>query len=105
MTPVVPIQQPPIEDLRNALQIAQACGDDPLVYEGVTNIFKDIARLIRHAIEGLSEPNAAAIRDATVMLRAAMGPTAFELAEPRLARSVAEVILHAQVTGYSPETL
>lgn len=97
---VTPIQQPPIEDLRNALQALVAWRE-----ESLRGDLEDVERLLAHAIEGLSEPNAAAIHVATAMLRAAMGPTAFELADPRLARDTASVILNAQLTGFSPETL
>lgn len=106
MPNVQPIQQPCLEDLKNALTIADfwQMGMEGVPLIDTQRAFRDIARLIRHALSQLEEPNAAAIHDATVMLRAAIGPTAFDLAEPRLPRDVASVILHAQLTGLSPET-
>jgi len=89
-----------LADIRNALQALVAWREESLRAD-----LEDVERLLNHAIEGLSEPNAAAIHAATALLRAAMGPTAFDLAEPRLPRDVASVILHAQLTGLSPETL
>lgn len=105
MTNVTPIQQPAIADIRNALQLAQL-GADGHYREG-PQTFGDIARLLEHALEQLSEPNEAAIRVTTRILHAGMGDRAFTLLPDghRMARDTSAAILYAQVTGCAPETL
>jgi len=66
MTPITPISQPPIESLRNALQIAE-CYRDTLAPGGVEP-FLDIARLIRDALDKLSEPHPATVSVAGILL-------------------------------------
>lgn len=110
MTDTIPLTQPPIEDLRNCLMVAEL-GVDLLHHidheQDAASAFGDIARLIRHALEGISEPNEAAIRFTTRILLAGMGERAFTLVPDghRVARDIAAAILHAQVTGLSPDTL
>jgi hypothetical protein len=103
---VTPINQPPQEDLLNALTIAEmgkqghysGPGDAP-------SAFADVARLIRHALEGLSEPNAAAIRAARTFTDGGPFGGSPALAVPheaddyRRARDCAAAILHAQLKG------
>jgi len=60
-----PLHQPPIESLRNALQIAWAWRDrDQGLYTAGRDIhpFNDIARLIKDALDKLSEPHPATVR-------------------------------------------
>lgn len=90
MPNVTPIQQPPIEDLRNALQIANAADGG----------FGAIARLIRHAIEGLSEPSLAAMQAGEILLREWSGTPEPE----RQLRDTVAGILHAQLSGIVPKT-
>ena len=108
MTNVTPIQQPPIEDIRNALQIAQLWIEANPAQRAATfapTALGDIARLLKHALEGLSEPSLAAVQAAATMLREAGGAYDNEgHVEPRYARDAAAVILHAQLTGEVPKT-
>lgn len=95
-----PLVQPPVEDLKNCLQIANAWaeGQPPLTAQA----FVRIAQLIRHALEQLGEPNLASIQAAAVMLREHEGLGAHD--QQRDARDVAAVILRAAVTGEIPRT-
>jgi len=109
MTSLHPIRQAPAEDLRNALQIVEMYGDPMVQAPGFPDhaLFADIARLIRHALEGLSEPNEASLKVSREILRAALG-SAFELlpeSGERWVRDTVAVIVRAQITGVSPETL
>ena len=94
MTPIAPVQQPPIEDLRNVLQMLTNCMDsgDP-AYWGDLNAMR---KRIQGAIEGLSEPNEAAIQMAQKVTRFANGDSYLS---PRDARDVAAAILSAQLRG------
>jgi len=97
MTNVQPIQQPPIEDLRNALQITQFHSHERV---NGSPAFDDIARLLRHAIMGLSEPNLAAMQAGAILLAEWQGTP-----EPqRQLRDTIQGILHAQLTGEIPQT-
>ena|SRR6266550_1628840 len=100
MTNVTPIQQPPIEDLRNCLQIAQDWSRCELSAPDTAQVFASIARLIRHALEQLSEPNLAAIQATEILVREWHG----SLEEHQNARDVAAGILRAAVTGEIPRT-
>lgn len=92
--------------LRNALTIADMGRDGhlwenrELGYDEISPAFQDIARLIRHAIEGLSEPNLASIQAAEILVREYHG----SLDDQRNARDVAAGILKAAVTGEIPRT-
>lgn len=98
-TPVTPIQQPPVEDLLNALQIAQAWYDQTGMLP-----YGDIARLIRHALDQLGEPNLASIQAAATMLREAQAESQGFAVNQRYARDAAAAILKAQLTGAIPRT-
>jgi hypothetical protein len=63
-----PIQQPPVEDLRNALQIAGARWTPGALHEDGKESFDAVARLIRAALEKLASPSAGAIRAARTFL-------------------------------------
>lgn len=105
MPNVQPIQQPVIEDLRNALQIAQMWVARNWDFEdanAVDHAIEDIARLIRHAIEGLSEPSLAAVQAAAILTREIEESTAVD--RQREARDLAAAILRAAVTGEIPRT-
>lgn len=93
--PVQPIQQPAIADIRNALQALVAWRE-----ESLRGDLKDVERLLRHALEGLGEPNLASVQAAEVMLREWEGSYDTQ----RNARDVAAVILRAAVTGEIPPT-
>src|SRR5712664_758296 len=98
--PVQPIQQPVIEDLKNAQTMAELCGQQLYGISQIKEDFASIARLIRHAIEGLSEPNLAAMQAGEVLLREWSGTP-----EPqRQLRDTIAGILHAQLTGEIPPT-
>ena len=56
MTDVTPLVQPPIEDLRNALMIAEAWGSPDLSDAETQVAFESVARLLRHALAQLGEP-------------------------------------------------
>jgi len=103
MTTPQPIrpEQPPVEDLRNALQIVEMYGDPMVQAPSFPDhaLFADIARLIRHALSQLGEPSLEAVQAAEVMIREWEGSL-----EPRNIRDVAAVILHAAVTGQVPPT-
>lgn len=107
MTTVTPLQQPPIEDLRNAQMIADMWAlpipagrsMDTAEAQGA---FGDIARLVRHAIEGLSDPNLAAVQAAEILTREIEESTAVD--RLREARDLAAAILRAQLTGEIPRT-
>lgn len=108
MTNMTPIQQPAIEDIRNAVQIAEIRAHERLTgAPDIRNAFAAIAVLLRHAMEQLGEPNEAAIRVTQEILHAGMGERAFDLLPDghRIARDTASSILYAQMTGFSPETL
>ena len=96
--PFVTSTQPPAEDLRNALQIADM-GRDGFLTSGADQAealdgFRDIVRLLQHALQGLAEPNEAAITVAWGFLPRDI------LGDPRRhARDLAAVILKAQLSG------
>ena len=100
MTPHVPTPppQPPVEDLRNAAQIAQAQAD---AWQGQSTptwaAFQRIADLLRHALAGLSEPNEAAIQATMPWLWAPDYAT--EEQRQRNRRDCAAAILKAQISG------
>ena len=50
MTPIAPIQQPPIEDLRNALQVAELWRFDDRAPIEARQSFLSICRLLRGAL-------------------------------------------------------
>jgi len=103
MTNVTPIQQPAIEDLRNALMIAEL-GPDLFHHidheQDAGSAFGDITRLLRHALEQLGEPNLAAVQATEILVREWHGTPD----EQRSARDTAAGILHAQMTGAVPPT-
>src|SRR5882672_8774885 len=98
MPNVQPIQQPVLEDLRNCLMIAEL-GVDSIHHidheQDAAGCLGDIARLLKHAIEGLSEPSLAAVQAAATMLREAPDPGHVDIL--RYARDTAAVILKAQL--------
>src|SRR5882724_9858704 len=99
---VQPLVQPPIEDIRNAAQIANGWAESPEVREWRANAraFEDIARLLRLAIVKLSEPNLAAMQAGEILLKEWSGTP-----EPqRQLRDTIAGILRAQVTGEIPRT-
>ena len=100
MTNIIPMHsQETVEGaIRNALQIAQVWEQD--AYRGDRPAFLNIARLLRHALEQLGEPNLAAVQAAEVLLREWHGTPD----EQRSARDTAAGILHAQMTGAVPPT-
>lgn len=102
MTPITPIQQPALEDLKNALQIAQLWmdGAPEKYWERTAVAFGDIARLLKNVLEALSEPNLAAVQAAEILVREYHG----SLDDQRSARDVAAGILRAAVTGEIPPT-
>jgi len=106
MTDVTPLVQPPVEDLRNALQIAEAqievadIGMGPM--SELVPTFESIARLLRHALAQLGEPNTAAIDAAKVVLRERNALAGFADDEVRYARDCAAAILDAQLRGAPP---
>lgn len=91
--PIQPIQQPAIADIRNALQALIAWRE-----ESLRGDLRDVERLLRHALEGLGEPNAAAIQAADAMLKTYDRNTV-DAASGRSARDTAAVILNAQLRG------
>jgi len=98
MPNVTPLIQPPVEDLRNALQIAQLWNDyGPYPNSGGKRPFGDIARLLRHALEGLGEPNEAALQAAMPWVHDDSPYDAGPLAKRRAARDLAAAILNAQL--------
>lgn len=104
MTNVTPIQQSPADALRQALEIAETWTptishhDPEMSWRRIQYEFEDIARLIRHALEQLGNPNVEAIRAADVMLRSYDRNTA-DAASRRAAYDAAAAILNAQLTG------
>lgn len=104
MTNVQPIQQSIVEDLRNALTIAGMGRDRYFGVHPPSNdaigAFGDIARLLRHALDQLGEPNLAAVQAAEILVREYHG----SLDDQRNARDVAAGILKAAVTGEIPRT-
>lgn len=104
MANVTPIQQPVLEDLKNALTIASLGYDGYLGgdsrYDEVGSGFGDIVRLLRHAIEGLSEPNLAAMQAGEILLKEWHGTPEPE----RQLRDTLAGILRAQLTGQVPPT-
>lgn len=104
MPNVTPIQQPPVEDLRNGLMICEAWESPELSDSETAVAFASVARLIRHAIEGLSEPNLASVQATAILLREARNELPGVADEPRYARDTAAAILHAAVTGVVPGT-
>ena len=99
MTNVTPLQQPPVEDLRNALTIAELWKDEVLRLPAGehSQALYDIARLIRHALDQLGKPNEAAIQAAKLFVDAA-GPEHWE----RQARDCAAAVISKQLRGVSP---
>ena len=101
MTDVTPLVQPPVEDLRNALQIA-VCQCVPPHSERERDMalaFVDVARLIQHALAQLGEPNEAAIQTAYALIFGSHEATPESL---RVARDEAAAILDAQLRGAPP---
>ena len=60
----------------------------------------DIARLLRHALEQLGEPNLAAVQATEILVREWHGTPDAQ----RSARDTAAGILYAQMTGKVPKT-
>jgi|SRR6267378_8474118 len=106
MSNVTPLrsQETVVGGLKNALWIAELGRDGEFGslprYDEAMGAFGDIARLLRHAIEGLSEPNLAAVQAAEILVREYHG----SLDDQRNARDVAAGILKAAVTGLVPGT-
>lgn len=97
---VQPLVQPPVEDIRNAAQIAQSWAESrALSGSPYGDAFGDVARLLKHALAQLGEPNFASIQAAATMLRDAPGPGDPTDFENRYARDTAAVILNAQLRG------
>ena len=97
--PLLTIHQPPQETvegaLRNALQIAQLYGDPSVTVRGITqSALQDVARLLRHALAGLSEPNEAAISAALCWV-----PATVNADRRYVGRDCAAAILNAQLKG------
>lgn len=113
VTDIRPIQQPPAEDLRNALQIAEAwgllpSGDVEMRLDTVSpeahDAFRSVARLIRAALDKLAEPSAGAIRAARTLLDAAHvehypDDSVGGRARDREARDLCAAILKHQLEG------
>lgn len=104
MPNIQPIQQPCLEDLKNALTIAEMGRDRYFGVHPPSNdaigAFGDIARLIRHALEQLGEPNLAAIQAGEVLLKEWQGTPD----ERRSLRDTIQGILTAQLSGIVPKT-
>jgi len=106
MTTVTPLISPPLDDIRNAAQTAGAFAEIYAARLGlppsneIEAAFVRIARLLKHAIEGLSEPSLAAMQAGEVLLREWSGTP-----EPqRQFRDTIQGILNAQLTGEIPRT-
>jgi len=96
MTTLHPIRQSPVEDLRNALQIAElwtGAGPD-------ADAARDIARLLRHAISQLGEPSLETVQAASTLVRESDGFRE----DPRWIRDLCQGILDAQIKGTIPPT-
>src|SRR5258706_15132908 len=107
MTTVTPLVSPPLDDIRNAAQIAEAWAgisqgqvDQEEGDPGPYFAFRDIARLIRHAIESLSEPNLAAMQAGEVFLHEWAGTPGPQ----RPLRDTIQGLLSAQLSGVVPKT-
>ena len=114
MTEVTPLH--PVETvegaLRNALTIAELWAVGVLVQATpqaqveitaeLTAAHRDVARLLRHALAQLGEPNTAAIDAAKVVLRERNALAGFADDEVRYARDCAAAILDAQLRGAPP---
>ena len=85
-------------DSGSAMAVPNAALKDSIASHGA------IARLIRHAIEGLSEPPLAAVQAAATMLREAQAESQGFAVNQRYARDTAAAILRAAVTGEIPRT-
>jgi len=97
-TPVTPLRQPPAEDLRNALQIAEAWLSVNLPHDPEARAaFASVARLIRAALDKLAEPSPEVIAATQRTLQIWRGLESGQEAEQ--ARDVAAVILRAALTG------
>ena len=102
---VQPLVQPPIEDIRNAAQIAQSWADSNALADSPYGYaFASVARLLRHAMEQLGEPSFACVQATALLLREARNELPGVADEPRYARDTAAVILNAAVTGEIPKT-
>ena len=101
MTTYTPIQQPPVESLKNALTIADF-GARGLHYAKVSP-YGDIARLIRDALEKLSEPSLAAIQAARILIPEYYGKHP-DYEDARAIRDTVAGILKAQLEGTVPKT-
>jgi len=116
MTEVTPLH--PVETvegaLRNALTIAELWAVGVLVQATpqaqveitaeLTAAHRDVARLLRHTLSGLSEVSPAAVSEALVLIRclpAYAGLEALTVTE-REARDIAAAILDAQLRGAPP---
>lgn len=103
---VQPLVQPPVEDLRNALQVcAGSIAEWPHSSAEhdrarLEQELKVVARLIRHALDQLGEPNLAAMQAGEILVREWNG----SFADQRNIRDVVAGILHAQLTGEIPPT-
>jgi len=100
MTEVTPLH--PVETvegaLRNALTIAEM-GRDGYLHDEVREGYQDLARLLRHTLNGLSEPNATAIQTAYALIFGSDEATPESL---RVARDEAAAILSSQLRGAPP---
>jgi len=94
MTEVTPLVQPPVEDIRNAAMIAESWAllNEDRGERIPAETLWDIARLLRHALAQLGEPNEAAIQAARLW---------FPLL-PNEARDCVAAILDAQLRGAAP---
>ena len=94
MTPITPITQPPIESLRNALMIAQNWDVPATPAEKVSDArvaLRSVARLIRDALDKLSEPHPNTVAKARPFVL-----------DDRAARDVAAVVTQAALTWEAP---
>ena len=100
MTNTLPIrpEQPPIEDLRNCLMIAEAW-ESPELSDSETQVaFGSVARLVRHALEGLGEPHPHTVELTRRYLEALSGKDVTD----REARDFAMVVITSALKQEAP---
>jgi hypothetical protein len=95
--------QPPLEDLRNALTIAEfwGMGMSGWTFTESQSAFQDTARLIRAALEKLAEPNTDAVNAGRILISClpAYGFLEAPNVTEREARDIAAAILKVQLEG------
>lgn len=105
MTPVTPLVQPPVEDLRQIAQIAQAWAQVSGPTDDVGRAFIRVALLVQDILAKLGEPHPVTVSEALVLVRClpAYGSLSAPSVTEREARDLAAAITRTALTWELPK--